>query len=154
MTIRVAADVQIPGAEKFVGRNEEVFLPLDDGQEEKYVFTIQPVDMILRANKKARRVPAAEAQALVEEASDAWLAAGFGPEAWQHIQERIDDPTDVLREGHIQFLLQELTQQVIGGRPTTSSNGASRQPWESTSTAAPSVPVSVSGTSNQGISAT
>lgn len=143
MAIKVSADVQIPGTEGFTGRTEDVVLPLADGGEESYVFTVPPVDLLYRAHKKGRRLPQEQAQAVSDDAADAWLAAGFGPAAWAHIQERIDDPADLLREGHLQFVLKALMEQVAG-RPTTSSSGASRQPWTSTSPAAPSAPESAS----------
>lgn len=89
------------------------------------------------------------------EAASSWLAEGFGDDAWAYIEERLSKPRreDLLDREHMIVLFRKLSEAKTG-RPTSSSNGASRQPWKRPQTAAPSTPESGSLTSPPEISAT
>jgi hypothetical protein len=82
------------------------------------------------------------------DAATSWLSEGFGEEAWAYIEARLAKPRreDLLDREHMIFLFRKLSENKTG-RPTTSSNGASRQPWKRSQTAAPSTPESGSPTS-------
>jgi hypothetical protein len=144
MAITINADDRVSDA---VG-DEEVWLPgptKNDDLEGPFEFTFPRVGRLLKMQRKLKGMNLA--QAAVEEIDGMlqWLAAGFGPDAWQHIDGRLADDDDLLDEEHMVKLFQLLNEGRTGtGRPTTSSNGASRQPWRNTPTAARSPLESVS----------
>jgi hypothetical protein len=139
MAIQIYAEDRVTGA---VG-DEEVYLPgarPGHDQEGPYEFTFPRIGKLLKMQRRLKGLNLA--QAAVEEIDGMlqWLAAGFGPDAWEHIDARLADDDDLLDEEHMVRLFQLLNEGSTGtGRPTTSSNGASRQPWKNTQTAAPSL---------------
>lgn len=141
MAIKINADARMQGMETFEGRTEEVYLPgpvLGDEDEGPFDFAYQRMGGILAMQRKVKRMNDVQAVQESTRATFKWLADGFGPAAWEHITARLDDEDDLLDDEHLQFLFVELTKAATGGRPTTSSNGASRQPWKRPSTVAPS----------------
>jgi hypothetical protein len=144
MAISVKADDRISNAPA----DEEVYLPgprKGDDQEGPYDFEFPRLGKLIRLQRRLKGLNVAEAGAVEIEGMMTWLAAGLGPAAWAHIEERLADDDDLLDEEHLAILFQLLNEGQTGtGRPTTSSNGASRQPWKSTPTAAPSPQESVS----------
>lgn len=144
MAIKVDANARIQGTEDQEGATEEVYLPGPNGEpdaEGPYEFAYPRMGRILRVQRTVTSMT--DPQAVIESsrATMGWMAKGFGPDAWAHIVARMDDENDILDDEHIQWLFVEL-QKAHTGRPTTSSNGAARQPWKRPSTAAPSLPVS------------
>ena len=148
MAIRVAADDRVSE----VRGDEEVYLPgpvKGADEEGPYEFTYPRIGKLIRMQRRLKGMNMAEAAGEEIDGMLQWLAAGFGPDAWRHISarlERSDDAAlldtepekyDLLDEEHMAKLFQLLNENNTG-RPTTSSNGASRQPWKSTATAAPS----------------
>lgn len=120
--------------DEYVEQEEEVYL-LDEGPFQFFYPRVKP---IRAAHRRLLEVGEEEAAPDVLRAVKKWLAQGFGPDAWAHIQARLDDERDALDDDHIDHLFKELMSARTRGRPTTSSNGASRQPWKKSPTAAPS----------------
>lgn len=144
MAIKVGANARIQGTESQEGATEEVYLPGPHGEpdaEGPYEFAYPRMGRILRVQRNVTSMT--DPQAVIESsrATMGWMADGFGPDAWEHITARLDDDNDILDDEHIQWLFVEL-QKSHTGRPTTSSNGAARQPWKRPSMAAPSAPAS------------
>lgn len=126
--------------------DEEVYLPGRTAQhdpEGPYDFTYPRLGRLLRAQRRLKGLDPLKAAAEEVEGMLDWLAVGFGRDAWHHIEERLADDDDVLDEEHLVKLFQLLNEKDTG-RPTTSSSGASRQPWKNTRPAAPSPQESVS----------
>jgi plasmid stabilization system protein ParE len=135
MAIRIKADDRVSNA---VG-DEEIYLPgVVKGADEEgpYEFVFPRVGRLIRLQRRLRGLNMVDAAAREIEGMLDWLAAGFGPDAWAHIDARLADDGDLLDEEHMVKLFQLLNEGETG-RPTTSSNGASRQPWKNSSTAAP-----------------
>jgi hypothetical protein len=141
VAIKIGADDRLNDAEQ-----EEVWLPgrtEDDPMEGPYEFAFPRIGALMSAGRRLKNVDLSTAQgmaqAAIEEMNEqrSWLAKGFGVEAWAHIDERLSDVGDLLDEEHLAILFQQLSVHYTA-RPTTSSNGASRQPWKKPSTAAPS----------------
>lgn len=129
---------------------EEVWL----GGEGPYTFTYPKMSRIMNAQVAIRGMAKSEAESVMLDAIVTWLERGFGPEAWTHIQSRLDDESDGLEmEPHLVEVFRRLVQ-AHAGRPTTSSNGASAQPWMKTGTGVPSQPESDSENSTLENSAT
>lgn len=131
--------------------DEEVYLPGEfrgSDQEGPFEFVYPRLGRLIRMQRRLRGLNMAEAAAEEIDGMMQWLAAGFGPDAWAHIESRLDSDTDVLDEEHMVRTFQLLNESKGAGtgRPTTSSSGASRQPWKRDPTAAPSQLESVSGT--------
>lgn len=144
MAISVSPDARMQGKEDMTGVVEEIYLPGPNGEpdgEGPYQFEIPRMGKILKAQRKLTSMKDVATILETGRASTEWLAQGFGPEAWAHIVSRMDDDDDILDDEHMQWLFTALTKEDTG-RPTTSSNGASRQPWKRPSGAAPSTPVS------------
>lgn len=160
MAIRIKADDRVSDA---VG-DEDVYLPgpvKGDAEEGPFEFTYPRIGKLIRMQRQLKGLDIATAAAAEIDGMLEWLAAGFGPEAWVHIEGRMNksddsallttgdpedaDKYDLLDEEHMAKLFQLLNEGKTG-RPTTSSNGASRQPWKNTSTAALSPLESVSAT--------
>lgn len=144
MAIRVKADDRVSDA---VG-DEDVYLPgarNGDEDEGPFEFTYPRLGKLIRMQRRLKGLNMAEAAAEEIAGMLAWLAGGFGPEAWEHIDGRLADDGDLLDEEHMAKLFQLLNEGNTG-RPTTSSNGASRQPWKNSPTAALSPLESVSAT--------
>lgn len=144
MAISVGADARMQGMENKTGVVEEIYLPGPNGEpdgEGPYQFEVPRMGPILRAQRKLTSLNDMATVLETGRASTEWLASGFGPEAWAHIESRMDDKADILDDEHMQWLFTALTKADTG-RPTTSSNGASRQPWKRPSGAAPSAAVS------------
>lgn len=144
MAIKVDANARMQGFEGQTGAIEDVFLPgarLGDEDEGPFEFAYPRMGRILRMQRTLTSMTDVAAVLESSKATTAWLAEGFGPDAWAHIVARLDAEDDLLDDEHLQFLFVAL-QQANTGRPTTSSNGASRQPWKKPSTAAPSLQVS------------
>lgn len=156
MSVRISADERISEAD-----SEEVWLPgrrPGDPDEGPYQFEYPRLGKIMATGRRIASVDMsdveAQGRAVLQEMQEQfrWLAKGFGPDAWAHIQRRLNDegdeetgdPGDVLDDEHMILLFQKLNTKQTQ-RPTTSSNGASRQPWERPVTAAPSLPASASG---------
>lgn len=86
----------------------------------EYRFAYPKVSPLLSATTKAARVTDEnERGALSLEAQDKWLALGFGPEQWAHIQSRLDNEGDVLDFPHMQRLFTALFEVACGSRPPT-----------------------------------
>lgn len=140
MAIRVKADDRVAGE---LG-DEEVYLPgplRADAEEGPFEFTFPRVGRLIRMQRRLRGMDLADAAVEELDGMLEWLADGFGPEAWEHIEKRMAErpSVDLLDEEHMAKLFQLLNEGVTGtGRPTTSSNGVSRQPWKNSPTAAPS----------------
>lgn len=142
MAIRVKAEDRVSAE---LG-DEEVYLPgprKGSDEEGPYEFVFPRIGKLIRMQRRLKGLNMAEAAAEEIDGMLQWLAGGFGPEAWQHIDARLSDDADLLDEEHMAKLFQLLNEGTTG-RPTTSSNGASRQPWKNTPTAAPSPLESVS----------
>lgn len=146
MAIRVKADDRVSAE---LG-DEEVYLPGPTkaaDEEGPFEFTYPRLGRLIRMQRRLKGMNIAEAAAEEIDGMLEWLADGLGPEAWQHIDARLADPKDLLDEEHMTKLFQLLNEGKTGtGRPTTSSSGASRQPWKNTPMAAPSPLESVSAT--------
>lgn len=126
--------------------DEEVYLPgvsATHDLEGPFEFTYPRIGKLLSMQRRLRTMNPAQMAIGEIDGMLQWLADGFGPDAWNHIDARLLDETDVLDEEHM-FKLFQLLNESSTGRPTTSSNGASRQPWKNTRTAAPSPQASVS----------
>lgn len=144
MAIRVKAEDRVSVA---VG-DEEVYLPgpvVGADEEGPYEFVFPRIGKLIRMQRRLKGLNMADAAAEEIDGMLQWLAAGFGPDAWEHIDARLEDSADLLDEEHMAKLFQLLNEGNTG-RPTTSSSGASRQPWKNSPTAAPSPLASVSGT--------
>lgn len=132
------------------GRGDElVYLPgakRGYDLEGPFDFEYPRIGKLLRMQRRLRGLNLAEAAAEEIDGMLQWLAHGFGPDAWAHIEGRLEDDEDLLDEEHLVKCFQLLNAEKGTGRPTTSSNGASRQPWKKEPTAAPSPQESVSGT--------
>lgn len=140
MAIKVDANARMQGHEEQTGATEEVWLPgafhgADD--EGPFEFAFPRMGGILKMQRTLTSINDVAAVLESSRATTKWLADGFGPDAWAHIVGRLDDDTDLLDDEHLQWLFMQL-QKANTGRPTTSSNGAVRQPWKKPSTAAPS----------------
>jgi len=143
MAISIQAD---DGVTQGAG-DEEVFLPgfaATDDLEGPFDFTFPRIGKLLRMQRRLKGLNLAEAAVEEIDGMLQWLAAGFGPDAWAHIDGRLADEDDVLDEEHLVKLFQLLNGPRATSRPTTSSSGVSRQPWKNTRTAAPSPLASVS----------
>lgn len=120
--------------------DEEVFLPgarPEYDLEGPFPFTFPRLGKLLQTQRRLRGLNMAEAAVEEIDGMLQWLAAGLGPDAWAHIDGRLHDDDDLLDEEHMMKLFHLLNEGRTGtGRPTTSSNGASRQPWKNTQTAA------------------
>lgn len=141
MAIKIDADARMQGQEANSGRTEEVYLPgpiPGSDEEGPFDFAYQRMGSILAMQRKLKNINDVQAVLESQRVTFKWLAGGFGPAAWAHITARLDDEDDLLDDEHMQFLFVELTKASTGGRPTTSSNGAARQPWKRPSTVAPS----------------
>jgi hypothetical protein len=144
MAIRVKAEDRVSVA---VG-DEEIYLPgptKGADEEGPFEFVFPRIGRLIRMQRRLKGLNMAEAAAEEIDGMLDWLAAGFGPDAWEHIDARLADVKDLLDEEHMAKLFQLLNEGNTG-RPTTSSNGASRQPWKNSPTAAPSPLESVSAT--------
>ena len=142
MAIRIKAEDRVSDAVA----DEEIYLPgPTKGAEEEgpYDFEFPRVGRLIRLQRRLKGLNVLEAGAAEVDGLLDWLAAGFGREAWKHIDARLSDDGDLLDEEHMVRLFQLLNEGATG-RPTTSSNGASRQPWKNSPTAAPSPLASVS----------
>lgn len=140
MAIRVDANARMEGMEGMEGATEEVWLPGPDGEpdgEGPYDFAYPRMGRLLKMQRTLPNLTDVQAVKESGRAQTDWLSKGFGPDAWAHIVERMDDEDDILDDEHMQWLFMQLQKANTGGRPTTSSNGASRQPWKKPSTAAP-----------------
>lgn len=145
MAIRIDAEAKI-GTGK---GDEEVYLPgarRGDEDEGPYQFVYPRLGRLIRAQRRLKGLSVAEIGIAELDGMLEWLAEGFGAPAWAHIEERLAADGDLLDEEHMGILFQKLNSEDETGRPTTSSSGASRKPWESTRTGAPSTPESVSVT--------
>ena len=144
MAIRIKAEDRVSDA----AGDEEIYLPgpvKGSDEEGPYEFEFPRVGKLIRLQRRLKGMNVMEAGAAEIEGMLEWLAKGFGREAWEHIDARLNDDEDLLDEEHMVRLFQLLNERDTGtGRPTTSSNGASRQPWKNSSTAAPSPLASVS----------
>lgn len=144
--------------------DEEVYLPgplPGDDDEGPFPFVYPRIGKLIGMQRRLKGLDMAAATAEQLDGMRQWLAAGFGPDAWKHISARLEksddvalldtpDPEevakfDLLDDEHMAKLF-ELLNVDRTGRPTTSSNGASRQPWKNSRTAAPSPLESVSAT--------
>lgn len=138
MAITINADDKVTGDIP----DEEVHLPgrtRDEPLEGPFEFVFPRIGKLLKMQRRLKGLDLAQAGAEELDGMLKWLAAGFGDEAWAHIQGRLDDDDDVLDDEHMAKCFQLLNEGKTGtGRPTTSSSGVSRQPWKNTQTAAPS----------------
>lgn len=144
--------------------DEEVYLPgplPGDPDEGPFPFVYPRIGKLIGMQRRLKGMDLAEATGEQLDGMRQWLAAGFGPDAWAHINARLEksddefllltgDPEevakyDLLDDEHMAKLF-ELLNAGHTGRPTTSSSGASRQPWKNNPPAAPSPLASVSGT--------
>lgn len=142
MAIKVDANARMQGMEGQNGATEEVWLPgpfPGADEEGPFDFNYPRMGRILKMQRTLTSLTDVAAVLESSKATTAWLADGFGPDAWAHIVGRLDDDDDLLDDEHLQWLFVQL-QKSNTGRPTTSSNGAVRQPWKKPSTAAPSLP--------------
>lgn len=142
MAIRIKEDDRVSEARA----DEEVYLPgarKGDDEEGPFDFVFPRVGRLIRLQRRLKGLNMLEAGAAEIEGMLDWLANGLGKEAWKHIDARLNDDDDLLDEEHMVRLFQLLNEGATG-RPTTSSNGASRQPWKNSPTAAPSPLASVS----------
>lgn len=142
MAIRIKAEDRVSDA----AGDEEIYLPgpvKGADEEGPYEFEFPRVGKLIRLQRRLKGMNVMEAGAAEIEGMLDWLANGFGREAWKHIDDRLNSDEDLLDEEHMVKLFQLLNEGATG-RPTTSSNGASRQPWKNSPTAAPSPLASVS----------
>lgn len=107
--------------------------PRDDEAEpvnlgtSSYVFTFPKVSPLLSAQQKAGHVQGdAEKAQIAMDSQDAWLALGFGPEQWAHIQNRLDSNDDPLDFPHMQDLFKQLFEKAVQNRPPTWRGDSSR----------------------------
>jgi hypothetical protein len=144
MAIKVDANARMQGLEGQTDATEEVYLPgpfKGADEEGPFDFNFPRMGRILKMQRTLTSLTDVAAVLESSKATTAWLAEGFGPDAWAYIVARLDDDNDLLDDEHLQWLFVQL-QKSNTGRPTTSSNGAVRQPWKKPSTAAPSLPAS------------
>lgn len=142
MAIRIQAEDRVSNTVA----DEEVYLPgprKGDGEEGPFEFEFPRIGRLIRVQRRLKNRDPLEAMSTEIDGMLEWLASGFGPEAWEHIDARLADDADLLDEEHMVKLFQLLNERDTG-RPTTSSNGASRQPWKNRPSAAPSPLASVS----------
>ena len=140
MAIRIKEDDRLSDA----AGDEEIYLPgpvKGSDEEGPYEFQYPRVGKLIRLQRRLKGMEMLQAATSEVDGMLEWLAYGFGREAWEHIDARINDDDDLLDEEHMVKLFQLLNVSETG-RPTTSSNGASRQPWKNTQTAAPSLQAS------------
>lgn len=121
---------------------EEVHL----GHEGPFIFTYPKMGRIMTANLRIKGLPKNEAEAIMADTMLTWLAKGFGPDAWAYIQGLVDNDDHPLDTEHL-FDTFRLLVQAHAKRPSTSSSGASAQPWMKNGTDVPSAPESASETS-------
>jgi hypothetical protein len=126
VAIRVHEDASPKDAPQVEAREEEVYLPGMSDDDEPYIFEVTGIKPILLARRRTRHMKPIEAAMALEDAQEAWLAKGFGKEDWAEIQARLDDPDDILNDFHLAWLAEQLLGK-DSGRPTTSSNAASRK---------------------------
>jgi hypothetical protein len=160
MAITIKADDRVSEALP----DEEVYLPgprPGDDDEGPFPFVYPRIGKLISMQRRLKGLDMAAATAEQLDGMRQWLAAGFGPDAWAHINARLErsddvallytgDPEevakyDLLDDEHMAKLF-ELLNEGHTGRPTTSSSGASRQPWKNNPPAAPSPLASVSAT--------
>jgi hypothetical protein len=129
--------VAIKIQDDYVEQEEEVYL-LDEGP---FPFFYPRMKPIRQARRLVLEVGEQQAAGEIVASVKRWLAQGFGPEAWAHIEGRLADVDDPLDDDHLDHLFKALIENRTG-RPSSSSTGASRQPWKKESTAAESPEVS------------
>src|SRR5688572_23624523 len=123
MAIRVKAEDRVSE----VQGDEEVYLPgpvTGADEEGPFEFTYPRIGKLIRMQRRLKGLNMADAAAEEIDGMLQWLAAGFGREAWEHIDKRMHlaDDVDLLDEEHMAKLFQLLNEGKTGtGRPTTSS---------------------------------
>lgn len=120
---------------------EEVYL-LGEGP---IPFTYPKMGRIVNVHRRIKGMPKQQAEATMGEVIMDWLERGFGPQVWDYILKRIDNEDDQLDTRHLVNAFTQLVE-AHAGRPTTSSSGASPQPWMKSQTEEPSVVESESET--------
>lgn len=143
MAIRIDADARITDRRP----DEDVYLPgptPEDEAEGPFPFTYPRVGSLISAQRRLKDMSQVEAASAELDSMLDWVRDGFAPDAWEHIDARVNDPADLLDHEHLVKLYYLLNENSTG-RPTSSSSGASRQPWKKPSMAAPSQQVSDSG---------
>lgn len=92
----------------------------------EYPFTYPPIGRLIKAQRRVRyESDPSRREEIMTEATFAWLADGFGPEAWAHIEARLDDDDDPLNELHLAHAVR-LIKEADAARPTMSSADASQ----------------------------
>lgn len=128
---------------------EEVYL-LGEGP---IPFTYPKMGRIVNVHRRVKGLPKHQAEALMGDVIMDWLERGFGPEVWEYVMKRVDDEDDLLDTHHLVNCFTQLVE-AHAGRPTTSSSGASPQPWMKSQTGEPSAEESESATWTPANSAT
>lgn len=146
MAITINAD---PAPAEREVRTEDVFL----AGEGPYPFAYPPMGKIHGAQLRTRALPNDQKESVLTDVMTEWLEKGFGPAAWDRLTERIEDEADPLEPEHLVYAFKGLVE-AHAGRPSTSSNGASAQPWTKTGTDVPSPSGSTSSPSTPEISVT
>lgn len=83
-----------------------------------YQFAFPKAAPLLTALSKASRIKDQTEQGVVAlDAQEKWMANGFGPDQWAHIQGRLVDESDKLDSKHLILLFQKLMEKGSGDRP-------------------------------------
>ncbi len=88
--------------------------------EYAYQYVYPKVGPLLSALQGAQAIRDSEEKgSKYLDAMDEWLAAGFGPDQWAHIQARINSHDDPLDFKHMHALFDALFQKAADNRPPT-----------------------------------
>lgn len=109
----------------------------------EYPFTFQPIGVVLAAHRRAKNLPPAEAEPVLEKAMESWMRGALGPDSWADINRRLDDENDPLHEGHLMKAFKAI-MEANANRPFTSSGVASTPQQTKPSPARPSASESTS----------
>ena len=94
--------------------------------DSSYEFAYPKVSPLLNAQQKALTLPDAEKAQIMMGAQEKWMATGFGPNQWAHIQSRLEDDGDPLDFPHMQQLFEALFAKAAQSRPPTWRGDSSR----------------------------
>ena len=113
MAIRIKADDRVTDA---MG-DEEIYLPgpvKGADEEGPFEFVFPRVGRLIRLQRRLKGLNMAEAASEEIDGTLEWLAKGFGPDAWAHIDARLADEEDLLDEEHMVRLFQLLNERDTG----------------------------------------
>lgn len=117
--------------------------------DSSYEFAYPKVSPLLNAQQRAlSNASDADKAQIMMGAQEKWMATGFGPAQWAHIQSRLEDDDDPLDFPHMQQLFEALFAKAAQSRPPTWHGDSSRvSPQAFKREAAPKLLDSTSGNS-------